>query len=181
MNILTVIMGGTFLVEQPGSSLMEEFCRFKAMCDRLRVPWTKFDGGCYIYICTYTALYRYIYIYILHIYNLYMDLPLNCVWGFNHRSNYINIFDLLGIPSGKLEMVLRLHAGIYRDQNTMWLIDGYKRAPSSCAQHRFTNALGGWPTILPSARRGRRHLATQNIFKSCVGESSQLPSGQNAP
>ena len=110
-----------------------------------------------------------------------MDLPLNCGWGFNHRSNYINIFDLLGIPSGKLEMVLRLHAGIYRDQNTMWLIDGYKRAPSSCAQHRFTNALGGWPTILPSARRGRRHLATQNIFKSCVGESSQLPSGQNAP
>ena len=50
----------------------------------------------------------------------------------------------------------------------------------SFARHRFTNAPGGWPTMLPSARRGPRHLATQNIFKGCVGESSQLPSGQNA-
>lgn len=38
LNILTVICGGTFLVEQPGSSLMEEYCRFKFMCAQLRVP-----------------------------------------------------------------------------------------------------------------------------------------------
>ena len=140
-------MGGTFLVEQPGSSMMEEFCRFKAMCERLRVPWTRFDGGYMLYI------------------------PWNCVQGFEaYNYIYISIF-AFGFPSGKC-------LGKYRVVD--WWVCIYNIAVA-LPRHRFTSARGGWPTMVLSARRGRRHLATQNIFTGCVAESLQPPSGPNAP
>ena len=68
-------------MEQPGSSMMEEFCRFKAMCERLRVPWTRFDGGYMLYIpwnCVQGfEAYNYIYIYLF----LHLGFHLENVWG----------------------------------------------------------------------------------------------------
>ena len=83
---------------------------------------------------------------------------------------YISIF-AFGFPSGKC-------LGKYRVVD--WWVCIYNIAVA-LPRHRFTSARGGWPTMVLSARRGRRHLATQNIFTGCVAESLQPPSGPNAP